>query len=454
MKKPNIILINCDDLGYGDLNCYGSEHNKTPHLDKMASEGIRFTDFYMASPVCSPSRGAMMTGCYPPRIGFGSFDTPCPVLTAGSGLGLNPKETTIASLLKKAGYATKLVGKWHCGDQPEFLPTRHGFDEYYGLPYSNDMGRQNGRANNPPPLPLLLNEEVIQEQPDLSALTERYVEQCVSFIRKNRNSPFFLYFAHMHVHRPIYAPQNFLEESENGRYGAGVAQVDWSTGVIFSELEKLGIDNDTLVIFTSDNGSRASGEGGSNAPLRGTKRTTWEGGMRVPCIMRWPGYIEAGQTCGEIVSSMDFYATFANLTGISVPDDRIIDSLDISSLLLEKNKRSPRDTFFYYYKNDLEAVRHDEWKLHIRKHGEKTIELYNLKEDISETKNIYNEHPEIVNKLENLLQSARNDTGDEALGIKGANCRPPGIVKTPRTLTEYNPEHPYFQAMYDLRDSG
>jgi len=273
--KANIILMNCDDLGYGDLACYGSPCNSTPHLDRLAAEGMRFTDFYMASPVCSPSRGAMLTGCYPPRIGFGSFDGRG-VLFPGDPIGLNPSEITIAALLRDAGYATKIVGKWHCGDQPEFLPTRHGFDSYYGLPYSNDMGRQKV-DDKWPPLPLLRDEEVMQEQPDQSGLTERYVEESLRFIREQRQRPFFLYLAHMHVHLPIYAPARFLRESRNGAYGAAVACIDWAAGVIMAELRRLGLEDNTMVIFTSDNGSRCRGEGGSNGVLRGIKTTTWEG---------------------------------------------------------------------------------------------------------------------------------------------------------------------------------
>ena len=213
--RPNIILINCDDLGYGDLGVYGSTANKTPAIDRLAAEGVRFTDFYMASPVCSPSRGAMMTGCYPPRIGFGMFDGHM-VLFPGQAVGLNPSEITIARLLKEAGYATSHIGKWHCGDQPEFFPTEHGFDEYYGLPYSNDMGRQHHSWKPYPPLPLMENGEVIEEQPDQASLTERYLERSLRFIRKNRDRPFFLYLAHMHVHLPHYAPERFRKQSYNG----------------------------------------------------------------------------------------------------------------------------------------------------------------------------------------------------------------------------------------------
>ncbi|MCL5271319.1 MAG: sulfatase-like hydrolase/transferase [bacterium] len=457
--KPNVILINCDDLGYGDLACYGSPVNKTPVLDRLAAEGIRFTDFYMASPVCSPSRGAMLTGCYPPRIGFGSFDGRW-VLFPGQPVGLNPVETTIAALLHRAGYATQIVGKWHCGDQPEFLPTRHGFDAYYGLPYSNDMGRQNtgGRqsaGDTYPPLPLLRGEEVIQEQPDQASLTERYVEECVRFIRVNAARPFFLYLAHMYVHLPIYAPQRFLRESVNGPYGAAVACVDWAAGVILHELRRLGLEENTLVIFTSDNGSRDRGEGGSNAPLRGTKGTTWEGGQRVPCIMRWPGRIPAGGICRELVASMDFHPTLAALAGAAIPADRMIDGLDLTPLLFAGGQvSSPRHTFFYYRLNTLEAARHGRWKLHVRKADQAIAELYDLEADPGESVNLYDRQPEVVRELTALMDACRSDLGDEAAGVAGRNVRPIGRVDHPDTLTHYDPNHPYIEAMYDLKDRG
>jgi len=455
--KPNIILINCDDLGYGDLGCYGSQVNKTPALDRLAAEGVRFTDFYMASPVCSPSRGAMLTGCYPRRIGFGTFEGRW-VLYPGQAVGLNPSEITFARLLLNAGYATKIVGKWHCGDQKEFLPTRHGFESYYGLPYSNDMGVRK-KDDKFPPLPLLRDEEVIQQQPDQAALTERYVEESVRFIRANARRPFFLYLAHMHVHLPIYAPERFLKSSGNGKYGAAVECIDWAAAVIMHELKTLGLDENTLVIFTSDNGSICRGHGGSNGPLRGIKATTWEGGQRVPCIMRWPAKIPKGMVCKELAASLDFYPTFAAIGGAALPDDRIIDGKNILPLMQSAGAKSPRELFFYYMRDKLEAVRNSEWKLHVRKQdwtqaGQKEDqeikELYNLRSDPGETRNLYSDYPEVVKELELKMDECRQDIGDEATGAQGNNTRPVGRVANPETLTHYDPSHPYMIAMYDL----
>lgn len=465
MDKPNIVLINCDDLGYGDLGVYGSTTNKTPALDRMAEEGVRFTDFYVASGVCSPSRGALLTGCYPARIGFGTFDG-LKVLFPGQGLGLNPDETTIAGALKEVGYVTKIIGKWHCGDQPEFLPTEHGFDSYYGLPYSNDMGRQvedpnldnHDRAEqlrSRPPLPLVRDSEVIQEQPDLRALTERYAEEAVRFIRGNSDSPFFLYFAHMYVHLPLYAPENLVNASENGDYGACVAGIDWVAEVLMDEIKRQGLDDNTLVIFTSDNGSRLDDQGGSNGVLRGRKGTTWEGGQRVPCIMRWPGNIKAGEVRTELAATIDLFPTLAGLTGASTPQDRTIDGEDISSLMFaDQPIDSPRSEFFYYDGNNLEAVRDGKWKLHVRKSDQVINELYDLESDPGETSNICDSHPDIVARLGVLLNLCRSDLGDEINGIVGENVRPSGRVENPDTLTHYDPEHPYIYAEYDKAERG
>lgn len=451
--KPNIILINCDDLGYGDLGCYGSEVNDTPHLDQLAKEGMRFTDFYMASPVCSASRAAMMTGCYSQRIGFADYQ----VLFPGQKQGLNPNETTVAKKLKEVGYDTKIIGKWHCGDQPDFLPTNHGFDEYFGIPYSNDMGRQVNNLDKPP-LPLMRNSEVIQQQPDQRGITERYMDESLQFMRRERNNPFFLYLAHMYVHVPLFVPKQFLDVSRNGAYGGAVACIDWVMGMIEAELVRLNIKNETLVIFTSDNGSRASGEGGSNGSLRGTKAQTWEGGQRVPCIIRWPGKIDAGETCLGIASAIDLYSTLADLTGFELPKEKI-DSVSLKETLLE-NKPTKRDVFAYYKNGNLEAIRKGEWKLHYCKTGwtpegfKNSVikELYNLRSDSQESNNLYTENPEIIKDLEQESDKFRDIFGDDRLNKVGSEIRPIGEVDNPQPLTKYSEDHPYMIAYYDLAD--
>lgn len=465
--RPNVVLINCDDLGYGDLGCYGSKLHKTPAIDTLADGGMLFSDFYMAAPVCSASRAALLTGCYPPRIGFGLG-----VLFPGQRFGLDSGELSIARLLKGAGYATKAVGKWHCGDQPEFLPTRHGFDSYYGLPYSNDMGVQARRSDGSwehvkawmdaagiaypfPPLPLVADEEVVEEQPDQSTLTARYVEESVRFIRANANRPFLLYLAHIYVHVPIYVQERFARASRNGPYGAAVECIDWATAVLVRELRRLGIEENTLVIFTSDNGSRARGEGGSNYPLRGTKGTTWEGGMRVPCVARWPGRIPAGSTCSELATSMDLLPTIARACAAPMPEGHQIDGRDISELLAGRpGARSPHDAFFFYAGNNLEAVRAGRFKLHVAKAGSERLELYDLAEDPGETRDISAGNPALVAEMQEHVRRAREDLGDARLGIKGANVRGPGEVSDPAPLTTFDPSHPYYIAEYDLSDSG
>ena len=448
-RKPNIILINCDDLGYGDLGCYGSKVNKTPAIDYLAEHGLKMTDFYMASPVCSPSRGAMLTGCYPPRIGFESFEGEW-VLFPGQGVGLSREETTIADVLKGAGYRTKIIGKWHCGDQEEFLPQQHGFEEYYGLPYSNDMGRQVSREDNPP-LPLIQGNEVIEEQPDQRTLTERYVEKAKEFIRRNKNEKFFLYLAHMHVHLPLYAGAEFAKKSENGDFGACVEAIDWSVRVILWELRKWKLEENTLIVFTSDNGGRGD-HGGSNGPLKGKKGTTWEGGQRVPCIFYWKDHISPGVS-RELTTSLDFFRTFAHIAGGRIQEEKKIDSLDLTELLLE-GKASPRKVFYYYIKGDLEAVRDSRWKLHVAKNGKAVQLLYEIAEDPGEKENLYEKYPEVVKRLECTLHVCREELGDTVRGIKGKAVRPIGRVDDPKPLTEYDENSPYVVMMYDRDEIG
>lgn len=450
-SRPNIVLINVDDLGYGDLGCYGSTANRTPFLDRLAASGIRFTDFMMASPVCSPSRGAMLTGCYPKRVGFGSFDGEH-VLFPGMAVGLDPRERTVASLLRDAGYATALVGKWHCGDQPGFLPTDHGFEHFFGLPYSNDMGRQAGADRDFPPLPLMVGTEVLQQQPDQASLAERYLAECIRFIRQEKDRPFLLYLAHSYVHAPIYVPQRFREASTNGAYGAAVECVDWTTGVLLHELEALGLLGRTLVVVTSDNGSRGH-SGASNAPLRGVKGTTWEGGQRVPCIVSWPDVVAPGQVRHDLVSSIDLLPTFVELAGGELPDDRPIDGLSLVGLLAG-DQPSPREVFGYFHHDSLEAVRQGVWKLHLRKGEVEFRALYDLSTDPGEDCDVQAEHPDVVARLEVEARVLRAELGDRSLGITGAGCRTIGRVPDPRPLTAYDPDHPYYAAEYDLADRG
>ncbi len=458
-ERVNIILINCDDLGYGDLGCYGSEVHRTPHLDRLAAEGMRFTSHYVGSPVCSASRAALLTGCYPQRVGMPG------VLFPGQEIGLNPEEETIASRLKQQGYATQIVGKWHCGDQPEFLPTRFGFDHYFGIPFSNDMGRQvrpDGSPITNPPLPLLRDEEVIQQQPNQASLTERYMEESVRFIRANRERPFFLYLPHMYVHVPIYVPERFLAENPNP-YAGAVACIDWVTGVIMRELEELGIEKDTLLIFTSDNGSRCD-YGKSNGALRGYKATTWEGGQRVDCVMRWPGRIPAGTVCDELTTAMDFLPTFDALVGNSEPPAKPIDGKDISPLMFGLPEAvSPHAGFAYYRDGNLNAVRKGDWKLHF--HASLNEEnrwdvtparhLYNLAEDVGEQHNLYDQNPDKVAELTAFADTFRRDLGDDRSGIeRGEGCREIGRVDDAKPLTDFDENYPYYMAEYDLPHVG
>ena len=465
-SKPNVIIIFADDLGYGDLGCYGSKINQTPTLDKMADEGKKFSNFYVSSPVCSPSRASLMTGCYPQRISFGTFDG-LRVLFPGQGIGLSNEEKTVAKTFKESGYSTKIIGKWHCGDQEEFLPTNHGFDSYFGIPYSNDMGRQvkikdyipNDSSLHKitewdrPPLPLVRDKEVIQEQPDQRSIAERYTEDAVKFMRENRETPFFLYLAHMQVHLPLYAAEKFVKESKNGDYGACVASIDWSTKVIFDELKELGIDENTIVIFTSDNGSRLQNQGGSNGNLRGGKGQTWDGGQRVPCIIRWPGKINEGQQTDALSTTMDFLPSITKLIGGNLPLKKI-DGIEMSDLFFSNENSSKRDSFLYYNEDELEAIRYKNWKLHFKKEDKLINELYDLDNDISEKVNLYSSHKEIVNKLSILADEFRKSLGDKYLDIKGEEVRPANRIDNPKPLTEYDENHPYMYAEYDKGERG
>ena len=473
---PNVVLINCDDLGYGDLGCYGSELHDTPAIDALAAQGARFTDFSMASPVCSPSRAAMLTGSYPLRIGFGGEGLQnMGVLFPGQGRGLHPEEITIARLLSDAGYATLAVGKWHCGDQADFLPTNHGFDEWFGLPYSNDMGVQVSAEGMPtsdelnamikkagidfeiqwPPLPLMDGETLTEQQPDQATLTGRYVERSVEFMRANAERPFFLYLAHMYVHVPIYVEQRFADASRNGAYGAAVASIDWATEVIVTELERLGVADNTIVIFTSDNGALAPGPdgAGSNAPLRDAKGTTWEGGQRVPCVMRWPDRIPEGLVVEDMASALDLLPTLANVCGAAVPNDRTLDGHDIGALLgLGGAAPDPDRSFLSMAGGNIEAIRVGRWKLHVRKKRKEMCELYDLVADVGESIDCSAERPDIVADLTARIDAARLELGDQASGIEGNATRPIGRVDDPVLLTSV--DNPSTIAEYDLPYRG
>jgi arylsulfatase A len=458
---PNIILIYVDDLGYGDLGSYGSEKNDTPHIDRLAKEGIRLTDHYSASPVCTPSRAALLTGCYPGRVGFDVFGEKKNmwVLFPAGAEGLHPDERLLPELLREKGYATSHVGKWHLGDQPEHLPTRHGFDSYYGIPYSNDMCITVNRRKFPP-MPLLRDETVIQAQPTQAALIERYTEEAVSFIRAKRDQPFFLYLAHLHVHLPHYVMEPFVSQSRNGRYGAAVAAVDWSTGVLMAELRSLGIEDNTILIFTSDNGSRARDEGGSNAPLRGHKGQTWEGGMRVPCIIRWPAAIPAGTVSGELSTAMDFYPTLAAIAGHDSPTLPKHDGVNLLPVWRgDDGAKSPREHFFYFMRDTLHAVRSGPWKLrHAFDQGDGSdadrLELYDLSQDIGESRDVAARHPDVVKRLVEAMAGIRAELGDSRFGIQGSERRPPAVSPDPKPLTTFDRNYPYIEPAYQLNEGG
>lgn len=437
--KPNFIIIYCDDLGYSDIGCFGSKLHRTPNIDRMAEQGTKFTSFYVTSGVCSPSRSSLMTGCYPRRVNLHEDHQGGWVLFPRGKKGLNPDEVTIAEVLKGAGYATAIVGKWHLGDQPKFLPTRQGFDSYFGIPYSNDMGHDSRKKPyRYPPLPLLRDEKVIEAEPDQRYITKRYTEEAVKFIEANKGGPFFLYLPHTMPHWPQYASEKFAGKSKNGKWGDTVEEIDWSTGVILAKLKELGIDDDTLVIFTSDNGG-AMHHGAKNHPLKGGKGSTFEGGQRVCNVMRWPGKITAGRSCDELITSMDLLPTFAKLAGTKPPTDRIIDGKDISAILLDKpGASSPHEAFFYCFKDRLECVRSGKWKLRVAQvrggQNVKLPQLFDLEADIGETTDVKAQHPDVVARLTKLADAARADLGDG--DTPGKNQRPAGRVENPRALTE------------------
>jgi arylsulfatase A len=386
---------------------------------------MRFTDFYVASSVCTPSRAALLTGCYPQRIGLSKvLAPPGPPWTEGrTDIGLNSKETTIAEMLKPLGYATACFGKWHLGHQPQFLPTRHGFDEFFGIPYSNDMRAEDNEQW--PAIPLMDGEDVVQYNPDQTDLTTWFTERSIQFIEKHKDRPFFLYVPYTMPHVPLYVSDKFRGKSEQGLYGDVIMEIDWSVDEILKKLKQLDLDDNTLVIFTSDNGPWLvyGDHGGSAVPLRGGKMTAFEGGQRVPCIMRWLGKIPSGSTCRELATTMDILPTIASMTGATLPSVKI-DGKNIRSLLMnEADAKSPHEVFYYYFQDDLNAIRRDNWKLHLPHitwtpteigHGgligkmdynkEFPLALYNLELDIGEQKNVASQYQEIVQRLSQMAE--------------------------------------------------
>lgn len=442
-ESPNIVLVFTDDQGYGDVGCYGARGFTTPHLDAWARDGIRMTSFYVAQAVCGASRAALLTGCYPNRLGM----LGAPNHTARHGI--HERELLLPEMLKKQGYATAMFGKWHLGHHPKFLPTRHGFDEYFGLPYSNDMWPHHPTAKDFPDLPLIEGEQTIAVNPDQTQLTTWYTERAVDFIDRHKDHPFFLYVAHNMPHVPLHVSDKHRDKSSQGLYGDVIAEIDWSVGQIDQALARHGLTDNTLVIFTTDNGPWLSygDHAGSAGPLREGKGTTWEGGVRVPCIMRWPGRIPAGRVCDESAATIDILPTIARITGAALPEAKI-DGTDIWPVLAaEPGAESSREAYYFYWGNELQAVRAGDWKLHFphdyraltgqagqggRPGGYTNqrcqLELYNLASDVGETRNVVDEHPEVVSRLKALAEAMREELGDSLQNRKGIGVRPAGSL--------------------------
>jgi arylsulfatase A len=449
-SPPNIIIHFIDDLGYGDIGPFGAVKQKTPHLDRMAREGMKLTSFY-AAPVCSVSRAQILTGCYGARVSVPGVYPP------GSKNGLHPQEHTIADRLRPLGYATQCIGKWHLGDQPAFLPTKQGFDHYLGIPYSNDM-LKTASVDGRRVVPLARGDQVerLLDEADQDRIEEIYTDEAVKFIRstqatknqepgtKNTAQPFFLYFPHTAVHTPIHPGKAFQGSSQNGRFGDWVQEVDASVGRVFDTLRELQLDQNTLVIFTSDNGPWLikGPDGGSAGPLRGGKGTTWEGGVRVPTLAWWPGKIAPGSVCDAVAGAIDVHPTCLKIAGAEVPAQPVIDGRDLSPLLFGQSKDSPREAHYYFSSYNLQAVRQGPWKLALITQGNASAKgqteddaktnprLYNLDQEIDERTNLAAQHPDIVAKLTALADAMTAEIG----GNEPKSRRPPGEVENPVTL--------------------
>ncbi|WP_299164430.1 sulfatase [uncultured Eudoraea sp.] len=446
---PNIVLIFTDDQGYQDVGAFGADDILTPNLDQMASEGIMLSSFYAAQAVCSASRAGLLTGCYPNRIGIHNAFMP------DSKIGLNASEITIAEMFKAKGYSTGIFGKWHLGDHPDFLPTKHGFDEYFGIPYSNDMWPlhpQQGPVFNFGPLPLYENETIIDTLTNQSQLTTQITERSVNFINRNKDHPFFLYVPHPQPHVPLFVSEKFKGKSGRGLYGDVIMEIDWSVGQILNALKANDLDENTVVIFTSDNGPWLSygNHAGSALPFREGKGTAWEGGHREPFIIRYPNGLKGGRNIDTPVMAIDILPTLAEITGSALPD-RIIDGKSVWKLLSGDSKESPQEAYYFYYRvNELHGVRYDKWKLYFphnyrtmegQQPGKdglpgdyvyldlKEIELYDLSVDLSETTNVAGNYPEVVKKIKQLADTMRNKLGDSLREMEGTEIRPAGTLE-------------------------
>jgi arylsulfatase A len=441
-RPPNVVIIFADDLGYGDLGCFGATDWTTPHLDRLAEEGMRFTDFYAAQAVCSASRAALLTGCYPNRIGI------LGALGPGAKHGLHEDETTIAEMLKARGYATAIFGKWHLGHYPQFLPTRHGFDAYFGLPYSNDMFPFHPTDKSYPDLPLFENERIIGLHPDQTQLTTWYTQRAVKFIDEHHGEPFFVYVPHSMPHVPLHVSAKYRGSSPQGLYGDVIQEIDWSVGQIMETLDRLDLAGNTLVIFTSDNGPWLSygNHAGSAGGLREGKGTTFDGGQREPTVFRWKGHIPAGSTCAEPTMTIDVLPTLAHLAGADLPP-LPIDGIDISPLLEGKPLSGEPRPLYFYWDRHLQAIRQGKWKLHFPheyrtlkgepgrdgtpgpyRQAEIGLALFDLEADPGERHDVAADHPDVVALLQTLADQARADLGDSAADMIGAGVREPGRV--------------------------
>jgi len=445
-ETPNVVIIFTDDQGYADLGCYGGTHVVTPHLDRLATQGMRFTDFYVSQAVCGASRAALLTGCYPNRIGL--LGAPGPT----SNQGVNSHETLLSELLHQKGYATSAIGKWHLGHRTPFLPLQHGFDQYFGLPYSNDMWPSHPDKAKFPNLPLIEGNRVINPQvtsEDQNLLTRSYTEHAVDFIRQHKEQPFFLYVAHSMPHVPLHTSPEFRGKTGKGIYADVIAEIDESVGQVLATLHECGLDEKTLVIFSTDNGPWLSygNHAGSAGPLREGKGTTFEGGVRVPCLMRWPGRIPAGAVCRELAATIDILPTIAGRVGCALPSHPI-DGHDIWPLMSgQPDAKTPHESYLYYWGHELQAIRAGRWKLHFPHayrsltgapgqdgkpagYTEQKIDLslYDLEADIGESHDVRAQHPDIVTHLQQLAETARLDLGDSAKNMTGAGYREPGHV--------------------------